>query len=113
MDLHATLADVCGLKAPASLEGPSLKPLLEDPQAAWEHAAYTQVTRSRGKDAGDLMGRSVRTERWRYSEWDGGKAGAELYDHETDPNEYKNLARDPKYAATVEEMKKRLDSGGK
>jgi uncharacterized sulfatase len=107
VDLHATLADVCGLKPPAGLEGLSLKPLLDDPQGTWSKAAYTQVTR--GKD-NDLMGRSVRSERWRYTEWDGGKAGVELYDHENDPKEYKNLAKDAKYSSTVEEMKKLLNA---
>ncbi len=51
------------------------------------------------------MGRSVRTDRWRYSEWDGGKRGAELYDHQSDPREHKNLAGDLKFASVVTEMK--------
>ena len=54
------------------------------------------------------MGYSVRTERWRYTEWDGGKAGAELYDHDADPHEWNNLAKDPKFAKEVAEMKKLL-----
>jgi len=51
------------------------------------------------------MGYSVRTERWRYTEWNGGAAGAELYDHDADPREYRNLAKDAKYAVTVAELK--------
>ncbi len=108
VDLHPTLADLCGLKPPAGLEGKSLKPLLDDPQAAWTKPACTQVTRGKAKDVNEIMGRSVRTERWRYTEWDAGKRGLELYDHDNDPKEYKNLASDPKYAATVEELKKLL-----
>ena len=102
VDLHATLADLCGLDAPAILEGKSLRPLLEDPKAEWSKPAYTQVTR------GKTMGRSVRTERWRYTEWDDGKQGVQLYDHASDPHELHNLAGDPKHAAAVAYLRKLL-----
>jgi arylsulfatase A-like enzyme len=55
------------------------------------------------------MGRSVRTERWRYTEWNDGKEGAELYDQKKDPYEYRNLADDPAYASVRQEMKKLLN----
>jgi hypothetical protein len=47
----------------------------------------------------------VRTERWRYTEWDGGAKGAELYDEAEDPRETRNLAAHPARAAVVAEMK--------
>jgi iduronate 2-sulfatase len=106
LDIYPTLADLCGLAAPAGLEGRSLRPLLDNPQAKWDKAAYTQV--ERGPQGQRFMGRSVRTERWRYTEWDEGRKGVELYDHAKDPREYRNLAGDPKFAATVAEMKQRL-----
>ena len=99
VDLYPTLADLAGLQAPANLAGESLKPLLDEPQAAWEHAAYTQVWR------GGFPGYSVRTERWRYTTWDDGRQGEELYDHQADPNELKNLASDQQYASIVSEHK--------
>jgi uncharacterized sulfatase len=118
VDLYPTLAELCGIASPGA-EGKSLKPLLDDPTAAWTKPAYTQVTRGAPPDptkpadpkANWLLGRSVRTERWRYTEWDDGKQGAQLYDHDTDPKEYKNLASDPKFAETVAQMKKLLDAG--
>src|SRR6185436_12362054 len=94
---YPTLADLCGLPATAAHEGTSLKPLLDDPQRAWKKGAFTQVTR------GDKLGYSVRTERWRYTEWDGGAGGTELYDH----------AADPAHAKTVEELKALLQGGWK
>ncbi len=51
------------------------------------------------------MGRSVRTENWRYTQWDGGAKGVELYGQENDPKEYKNLAGDPKHADTIATLK--------
>ena len=59
------------------------------------------------------MGRSVRTERWRYTEWDEGRQGAELYDHDSDPAEMKNLANDPGSAGTHAAMQELLHRGGK
>ena len=62
----------------------------------------TQVQR------GELAGYSVRTDRWRYTEWDHGKQGSELYDHNSDPGEYYNLVSNPKHVLTIESLKKIL-----
>jgi arylsulfatase A-like enzyme len=99
IDVYPTIAALCGLQPPAGLEGTSFRPLLDDPSRAGKRAAYTQVVRGGG------MGRSVRTDRWRYTEWLDGKQGVELYDHTVDPLEYHNLARDPGHAATLTEMR--------
>jgi uncharacterized sulfatase len=110
------LADLCGLTADSKTEGASLKPLIQNPQAAWSKPAYSQVTRGavvadnakKAKAQPGIMGRSVRTERWRYTEWDEGRQGSELYDHDADPHEMKNLASDAKHAETVAQMKRLL-----
>jgi len=124
VSLHKTLTDICGIAADKKTEGHSLRPLVENPKAEWKHAAFSQVTRGtqvgtfvgkgkKGKAKGKpIMGRSVRTERWRYTEWDEGRAGVELYDHDNDPQEMKNLAADPKRAAVVNELKALLKRAG-
>lgn len=104
VDLYPTLADFCGLKPPANLEGRSLRPLLENPRVRWLIPAITQQLRI--QDGKPIMGYSVRTEHWRYTEWDGGAAGSELYDQIDDPHEWQNLARDPRHAKTVADMRK-------
>jgi uncharacterized sulfatase len=124
VDLHATLADLAGLPAPdgkdpkvPKLDGVSLKPLLDDPGAKWDRPAYSQVSRGTPTTTGEktgknpwFMGRSVRTERYRYTEWDGGKKGVQLIDYEKDPGELVNLADDPKYADVVKQMKALLEA---
>lgn len=99
LDVYPTLADLAGLIPPNNLGGVSLRPLLDNPQKPWNRPAFTQVQR------GNFPGYAVRTERWRYIEWDDGQQGAQLYDEKTDPHEYNNLAGDPKHAAVVAEMK--------
>jgi iduronate 2-sulfatase len=106
LDIYPTLAELCRLPAPARLEGRSLRPLLDNPQAKWDKPAYTQVLR--GGQGKRFVGHSVRTERWRYTEWDEGRQGIELYDHDKDPREYRNLANDPAYAKTIDELKRLL-----
>jgi len=102
-DLYPTLAELCGLPRPqAGVRGRSLAPLMKNPRARWRHPAHT-VTMFQNK-----LGRAVRTERFRYAEWDEGRAGAMLFDETQDPHELKNLASDPAHAKTVAEMKKLL-----
>ncbi len=111
IDLYPTLADLCDLPAPEDLEGISLRPVLDDPSAKVKTTALTQHPRpaypSVGEDP-DAMGYSVRTERYRYTEWRGFRdekvTARELYDHETDPMETVNLATRPRYAKAVRNL---------
>ena len=98
VDLYPTLAELAGLRPQGTLDGVSLVPMLKDGAATVKDAAFTQVQN----------GYSVRTDRWRYTEWDEGKDGAVLYDMNTDPRETANLADDPAHTATVAELKSRL-----
>jgi uncharacterized sulfatase len=118
IDVYPTVADLCGLPIPAWLPGKSMKPLLDDPQQSWKPAAISQVRRGGGggkkKQAdsagGPFPGYSLRTDRYRLTLWDNGEKGIELYDHETDPQEYTNLAKSPVHAATVAELRQLLQN---
>ncbi len=110
LDIYPTLADLCGLQPPHDLEGVSLKPLLENPNRTIKSAALTQAPRPnypRGK-LPQIMGYSIRTDRYRYSEWRQFKTGKvqarELYDHNKDPHETVNLADKPEYAKDINKL---------
>ena len=106
LDLYPTLVALAGVPAPAGLQGRSLVPLLKDRSAPWEHAALSQV--QRGTTPKTFMGYTVRTDDWRYTEWEGGAQGVELYDERKDPDERRNLAADPKYQQRAAEMQRLL-----
>jgi len=110
IDMYPTIVDLCGFKVGKDLEGKSLKSLLDDPKSAGNNGAITQVMRGGGgKKAKNFMGYSLRTERYRLTLWDDGARGVELYDHDTDPKEYKNLAKDPAHAKTLKELRAILE----
>jgi len=98
VDLYPTLADLAGLEPTVPVDGVSLAPMLQDPTATVKDAAFTQARN----------GYSIRTERWRYIEWDEGRQGAQLYDMNADPAETTNLAADARHAQTVKDLRARL-----
>jgi iduronate 2-sulfatase len=84
VDIYPTLADLCGLPLPEGLEGTSMVPLLGNPDLPWKQAAFSQYPRGK-----KIMGYSIRTEKYRYTEWQNRKTGEvqdrELYDLKNDP----------------------------
>ncbi len=119
VDLYPTLTELCDVKPTVTLQGQSLAPMLKDPAATGRGWALTQVVRGGGfrrmgasPAVGDnvrrFFGYSLRTPRWRYTEWDEGKEGRELYDHDADPHELTNLADQPSQVTVVAELSAKL-----
>jgi uncharacterized sulfatase len=118
IDIYPTLVSLCGLPPREGLDGIDLAPVLDDPSQPTKDAAYTMTTRDDGPaqehaKANSYQGRSVRTDRWRYTEWDGGKRGTELYDHANDPHEWKNLADQAEYADELRTLRELLMADGR
>ncbi len=101
VDIYPTLTDLAGLPAPPHLQGRSLQPQLTDPRAPGKRAAFGAMEATHTR----VFGKYVRSERYRYISWDGGRGGEQLYDEERDPDELHNLAGDPKHAEALQEMR--------
>ena len=99
VDIYPFLCDAAGLPKPAHLQGTSFAPLLTKPTMAWKKAAFSQYPRG-----GGVMGYSMRTDRYRYTQWlkpDGSAVATELYDLQKDPQATINVAQDPAYASAL------------
>ena len=105
VDLYPTLLELCRLTKVEGLDGTSLVPLLQDPDRSVKMAAFT--LRKVGAARKVQMAESVRTVRYRYTEWPEGRI--ELYDHERDPDERHDLSEEPSQHETIEGLKRRLE----
>jgi arylsulfatase A-like enzyme len=92
VDIYPTLCDLAGIEAPAHLQGKSLRPLLENPEAPFKMAVYSRYH----------SGEAVKTLNLSYAEWRSG--GRMLYNHRNDPDENINRVDDPKYAAVLSKI---------
>lgn len=115
LDLYPTIIELCGLEEPHPLEGRSLVPLLENPGKILKEAALTQTPRPNYKpgETPEFMGYSIRTDRFRYTEWrdfNTNKVRArELYDHDSDHLEMENVVNQKRYKRFLPELKERLE----
>ncbi|MDX1284923.1 MAG: sulfatase [Draconibacterium sp.] len=83
IDIYPTLMELCGVEMPMHTDGKSLVPLLGNTLQNWEEASYGYFRN----------GISLRTERFRLTKYFRNKEPKiELYDHQNDPNETKNIA---------------------
>lgn len=109
LDIYPTLAELCSLRgAPSNLHGRSLMPLLSNPNRNWRHSATSQVQRAAGNK--HVMGYSIRTERYRYTLWNEGSEGEELYDYQNDPRELRNMATDAAADPVKQKLRASLES---
>ncbi|MBN1347359.1 MAG: sulfatase [Phycisphaerae bacterium] len=110
VDIYPTLCELCGLDIPKGLEGTSVVPVMADPKRPWKKAAFSQYPR------GKVMGYSMRTDRYRFTEWvsrdrEKKRVAVELYDHQADPHENVNVAGKPEHRELVADLTKQLREG--
>ena len=112
VDLYPTLTELCGLPMSEGLEGTSLVPLMENPRRPWKKAAFSQYPRPH-----NMMGYSIRTDRYRYTEWQDRKTGEvkekELYDLKNDPLCKESIALKPENEKLVGQLHEMMKAGWK
>ena len=110
VDVYPTLCELAGLPVPDQLEGRSMVPLLSKPDQTWKQAAFSQFRRTDGRVP--LMGYAMRTDRYRYIEWQDRRTRAvvatELYDHEADPLENTNVAGASESKMRIAELSRQM-----
>jgi arylsulfatase A-like enzyme len=100
LDVYPTLVDLCAATAPVGLEGKSLVGLINGKETL-RSPAFSMVFHYDPVRRIDILGRTVIAENWRYTEWDGGREGRELYRRTDDPAEYRNRVAEATLADTV------------
>ena len=96
-DLYPTLLDLCQLQRPEHVDGKSVLPILQNPQADWQSTAISYLYNQYA---------AIRTEKFRYIRYKEGQQ--ELYDIRNDPHEWKNQANNPEYEKVIRELNDRL-----
>lgn len=114
VDLFPTLCDLTGIPTPKNLHGVSLKPLLLKPDTLWREGAFSQYFKAK-PGVGKVLGTSLRTDRYRYTEWrkndhTGSLEDITLIDFQGNPN--KNVAADPVHAALIKNLSKLTKASG-
>lgn len=106
VDLYPTLCEMTGLSIPDHCQGKSFVSLLETPDIDWKEAAFSQYKKRKGRAT--MLGTSIRTSRFRYTQWRDDQSGKldaiELIDFEKDPEATRNVAADPAYADQMERL---------
>jgi arylsulfatase A-like enzyme len=114
VDIYPTLCELCNLELPKHLEGHSMVKLIEKPDRPWKKAAFSQYPRGNNLSP-NVMGYTMRTDQFRYTEWrytDSGEVMArELYDHKEDPAENVNVVNQPEYADDIKRLEEMMKLG--
>ena len=128
IDIFPTLCDLSGVKIPETVDGKSLKPLMNKTSKSVKEFSISQYPRSgnnaeserQGYASSKVMGYSLKNSSYRFTIWMGNNfrsnqpfnadwiVGTELYDYEKDPNETINVVNEEAYKAVSKELKGKM-----
>lgn len=116
VDIYPSLCELAGLEQPGHLQGKSFVPLIENPDKKWKEGAISYWPESnRGNPEKVIMGYTVQTDRYRYTEWiresTGELLARDLFDHQADPDENYSIANNPENGELIKKLSGLLDKG--
>ncbi|MDF1573147.1 MAG: sulfatase [Bacteroidales bacterium] len=116
VDIYPSLCELAGLELPGHLQGTSFVPLVEDPDKKWKEGALSYWPESnRDNPEKVVMGYTIQTDRYRYTEWirrsTGELLARDLFDHQNDPAENRSIANDPANDELMQHLSDLLDKG--
>lgn len=115
VDIYPSLSELAGLELPEHLQGTSFVPVLENPELSWKEGAFSYWPLARTNPELLVMGYSVQTSRYRYTEWIKESTGeflaCDLFDHHEDPKENRNISNLPENKELVSKLSNLLARG--
>lgn len=116
VDIYPSLCELAGLELPGHLQGKSFAPLVEDPEKKWKEGAISiWPQQNRGNPEKVVIGYSIQTKQYRYTEWTRESTGEilarDLFDHQVDPGENRNISGFPENEKIIKELSALLDKG--
>jgi arylsulfatase A-like enzyme len=113
-DLFPTLLDVAGMEKPTRLKGLSAFPAASGQRNSPGHGFIVSENNLQPKweTRGDVSGRMIRTQRFKYVRYSAGANREQLFDMEADPLEMRNLVKDPKFADVLNEHRRMARESG-
>ncbi len=112
VDVAPSILDLCGAPSLEKIHGRSWRHLVQGNDPGWRTSWFYEYNYEKQFPYTPNV-RGVRTDRWKYMRYPHGDGGpdrhlAELYDLQNDPEERRNLIRNPRYADQLESLKLEL-----
>jgi iduronate 2-sulfatase len=115
VDIYPSLCELAGIEIPAHVQGTSFAPVVNNPDIKWKEGALSYWPLGRTNPEMLIMGYTIQTHRYRYTEWikesTGELMARDLFDHQSDSDENFNISNNPENGELIDDLSKLLARG--